>query len=265
MSRALDLTPTARWWPSVLWQTTTLTLDGDGARLLVDPGIAAWETREAAADGATHILITHADWDHVMGTGLLPDAQVWASPSAAERIRSGEARASVESESRPYGVVLEGLDGMRVDELVPANGEPYQLGAWRAESHATPGHTPDGITTGIDEAGLLIVGDHLSQHEIPFIYDSAWNYRSTLALLTELIERHQPSYVVVGHGRPHAPARALEIAAQDAQYVDALIAFAEAGGTPDRADDVPFPDRGGHDDSGEHRSNVERACAQAAA
>jgi glyoxylase-like metal-dependent hydrolase (beta-lactamase superfamily II) len=70
-----------------------------GARLLVDPGIATWETREAAHDGATHILITHADWDHVMGIGLLPDAQVWASQSAAERIRSGEAQASVESES----------------------------------------------------------------------------------------------------------------------------------------------------------------------
>jgi glyoxylase-like metal-dependent hydrolase (beta-lactamase superfamily II) len=265
VSRALDLTATARWWPSVLWQTTTLTLDGNGARLLVDPGIATWETREAAADGATHILITHADWDHVMGIGLLPDAQVWASQSAAERIRSGEARASVETETRPFGVVLEGLDGMRVDEVVPANGEPYQLGTWRAESHATPGHTPDGITTWIEEAGLLIVGDHLSQHEIPFIYDSAWKYRSTLALLTELIERHRPSHVVVGHGRPHAPERALEIAAQDAAYVDALIAFAEAGGTPDRAEDVPFPDRGGHDDPGEHRSNLELVCAQAAA
>ena len=109
------------------------------------------------------------------------------------------------------------------------------------------------------------MGDHLSQHEIPFIYDSAWNYRSTLALLTELIERHRPSHVVVGHGRPHTPERALEIAAQDAAYVDALIAFAEAGGTPERAEDVPFPDRGGHDDAGEHRSNVELVCAQAAA
>ena len=47
--------------------------------------------------------------------------------------------------------------------------------------------------------------------------------------------------------------------------MDALIAFAEAGGTPDRADDVPFPDRGGHGDREEHRSNVERACVQAAA
>jgi hypothetical protein len=70
---------------------------------------------------------------------------------------------------------------------------------------------------------------------------------------------------VVGHGRPHAPERALEIAAQDAAYVDALIAFAEAGGTPERAAEVPFPDRGGNDDANEHRSNVERACAQAAA
>jgi hypothetical protein len=47
--------------------------------------------------------------------------------------------------------------------------------------------------------------------------------------------------------------------------VDALIAFAEAGGTPERADDVPFPDRGGNDDASEHRSNVKLVCAQAAA
>jgi hypothetical protein len=70
---------------------------------------------------------------------------------------------------------------------------------------------------------------------------------------------------VVGHGRPHAPQRALEIAEQDAAYVDALIAFAEAGGTPERADDLPFPDRGGNDDASEHRSNVKLVCAQAAA
>jgi hypothetical protein len=70
---------------------------------------------------------------------------------------------------------------------------------------------------------------------------------------------------VVGHGRPHAPGRALEIAAQDAAYVDALIAFAEAGGTPDRAAEVPYPDRGGHDDANEHRSNVKLVCAQASA
>ena len=47
--------------------------------------------------------------------------------------------------------------------------------------------------------------------------------------------------------------------------MDALIAFAEAGGTQERADDVPFPDQGGHDDAGEHRSNVKLVCAQAAA
>ena len=197
----------------MLWQTTTLTLDGDGGRLLVDPGIATWETREAAADGATHLLITHADWDHVMGIGLLPDAQVWASQSAAERIRSGEARASVRD---PDASVRRRAGGPRR----PAGGragarERRAVPAWRVAGREPrhPGHTPDGITTWIEGTGLLIVGDHLSQHEIPFIYDSAWKYRSTLELLTELIERHRPSHVVVGHGRPHAPERALEIAA----------------------------------------------------
>src|SRR5438067_7084332 len=113
MTRSLALTDTATWWPSVLWQTTTLSVDRDGTRLLVDPGIAPWEAREAAGDGAGHILITHADWDHVMGIGLLPDASVWASEPSAERIRSGEAKASVERETRPFGVPYEALDRLR--------------------------------------------------------------------------------------------------------------------------------------------------------
>ena len=41
----------------------------------------------------TQVLVTHADWDHVMALGVLPDAQVTASTGAAERIRSGDARA----------------------------------------------------------------------------------------------------------------------------------------------------------------------------
>jgi hypothetical protein len=48
MSRAVQLTATATWWPSVLWQTTTLEVLRGPERLLVDPGIAPWEVREAA-------------------------------------------------------------------------------------------------------------------------------------------------------------------------------------------------------------------------
>jgi len=259
MSRALELSDSATWWPSVLWQTTTLELRRDGVRLLVDPGIAPWEVQEAAGDGVAHILITHGDWDHVMGIGLLPDARVWLTQSAAERIDSGEAAASVRKETQPYGVPVEGLEGLRWDEQLPLPGE-LSIGPWAAACRSSPGHTPDGVTTWLPEEGLLLVGDYLGEHEIPFIYDSAWNYRATLEMLTELISRERPRQVVVGHGRPHSADRALEIAEQDHAYVESLIEFVTGGGTAERAEEVAYPDRGGSDDAGEHRNNVELAA-----
>ncbi len=260
MPRARWISPSATWWPSVLWQTTTLEVVRDGERLLVDPGIAPWEVEEAARDGAAHVLITHADWDHVMGIGLLPGATVWAGSAAAVRIRSGEAKASVESQAKVYGVPLEGLEGLRVDRELPTQPDTFRLGPWQAECHSTTGHTPDGVTTWLPEEGLLVVGDYLSEQEVPFIYDSAWNYRTTLHTLIGLIERHQPAHVVVGHGSPHAAARAAEIAAEDLEYVERLIAFAESGNTADAAADLPYPQRGGSSDPEEHRANVVRTC-----
>ncbi len=264
MSRAVQLTETATWWPSVLWQTTTLEVVRNGERLLVDPGIAPWEVREATGDGAAHILITHADWDHVMGIGLLPTAQVHASPGAAERIRGGEARSSVETQTRPYGLPVEGLDGLRVDHLLPAGGGETTIGSFAAVCLPAPGHTADGFAILLPEERLLIAGDHLSLQEVPFIQDSAWSYRDTLQMLTAVIERQRPQLVVIGHGPPHTAEAALRVAAEDTAYVEALIAHAESGGSPERPQDVPHPQRGS-DDEVEHAGNLRRACEAVAA
>jgi hydroxyacylglutathione hydrolase len=260
VSRALQLTKTATWWPSVLWQTTTLELVRDGERLLVDPGIAPWEVREAARAGASRILLTHADWDHVMGIGLLPDARVYATSTAAERIRSGEARAHVERDSRQFMLPLEGLDGMRVDELLVPAPDETAIGPWTAYCHLAPGHSADSAATWLPEEGVLVAGDYLSAIEIPYIYDSAWSYRETLLMLAALIEREQPRHVVVGHGRPHDADGALRIALEDIAYVERVAGFAEAGGDASDALSVAYPDRGGWDDQREHEGNIRRAC-----
>ena len=203
MERPLIVTETARWWPSTLWQTTTLEVERDGVRLLVDPGVSPWEVREVAAGRPVHhILITHADWDHVMGIGLLPEATVHAGGLATRRIRSGEATESVCQESREFCIPLEGLDGMRVDEVIEPPAE-VMIGPWAATVQAIPGHTDDGIATLLPEEGLLIVGDYLSVLEIPFIYESPRAYRDTLDRLVETIERDTPAHIVIGHGAPH--------------------------------------------------------------
>ena len=265
VERPLELSPTLRWWPSTLWQTTTLEVERDGARLMVDPGIAPWEVRSAAAGRPVdHVLITHADWDHVLGIPLLPEATVHAGPSAAERIGSGEAWESVVKQAAPFCIPLDGLGPLRVDDVLQPPCETT-FGPWPASVVATPGHTPDCITTLLPDERLLIAGDYLSPLEIPFAYDSVSAYRSTLETLAGMIDEHRPRWVAIGHGAPLDADAARTIAGEDIAYLDAVLAYAAGGGDPERPDAVAHPQRGGAEDEDAHGNNVRDACRAAAA
>jgi glyoxylase-like metal-dependent hydrolase (beta-lactamase superfamily II) len=265
MQRPLELSPTARWWPAAIWQTTTLELERDGIRLLVDPGVTPDEVREVAGDRPVdHILITHADWDHVMGIGLLPDATVHAGRLSAERIGSGASAAEVRHWAPAYGLPVAGLEGMRTDRVIDPPAD-VAIGPWQPTVRPVPGHMPDCIATWLPEEGLLVAGDYLSPHEIPFAYHSVAGYLDALAELTGIIERERPRWVVIGHGQPLDADRALTIASEDLEYLGAVLDYARSGGDPERPDLIPHPQRGGEDDEDEHAGNVRRACEQAAA
>ncbi len=268
MPRAVPLTPTATWWPSTLYQTTTLELRRGGERLLVDPGISPWEIDEvvaAAPDPVTQVLVTHADWDHVMALGVLPDAQVTASTGAALRIRSGEARESIEKESVEAYVPYVALDALHCEQEVDPPADAV-LGPWSAVCRAGRGHTDDGLITWLPDERLLVIGDYLSELEIPFAYSSVRDYQTTLHTLIGVIERERPEFVVVGHGRPHSAERALEIADEDLDYIQAVLAFAEAGCPADQAERIAVPFRGGGPyDRVAHGANVKLACEAAGA
>jgi glyoxylase-like metal-dependent hydrolase (beta-lactamase superfamily II) len=268
MPRAIPLTGTATWWPSTLYQTTTLELRRAGERLLVDPGISPWEIEEVVAASTmpvTQVLVTHADWDHVMALGMLPDAQVTASRASAERVRSGAARQSIEQETAEFLIAFRSLERMHVDQAVDPPAE-VRMGPWLGVCRAAPGHTDDGLIVSLPEEHLLVVGDYLSGLEIPGVYDSVAAYRSTVQDLVGVIERERPQYVVVGHGKPHTSDEALRIADEDIAYLDAVLAHAEAGGPADQADRIAFPVRSsGTADRTMHAANVARACEAAGA
>lgn len=267
MPRAIPLTGTATWWPSTLYQTTTLELRRAGERLLIDPGISPWEIEEivsASTMPVTEVLVTHGDWDHVMALGILSDAHVTASSTTAQRIRSGTARAEIEREAAPLLLPHRSTERLHVEQEVDPPAD-VRLGAWRAVCRPGLGHTDDGLITWLPDEHLLVVGDYLSALEIPSCYSSVPDYRATLQTLIGVIERERPQFVVVGHGRPHTSEQALRIADEDVEYLEAVLAYAEAGCPPERAEQITVPARlAGSGDLTVHAANVARACEAAA-
>jgi hydroxyacylglutathione hydrolase len=209
---------------SALWQTSSLLLVAEGEAVVIDPCISADEVARiagrAAALGArvTHVLVTHADWDHVCGIEAFPGAVATMGAGTAEIVASGEPLKVIGKRAATYGLTIEGEP--RVDSEL-AVGVAHQIGPFIVETVALRGHTADGTAYRIRELDLLVVGDHLSAVEFPFASTMS-EYRTTLASLIELLRNDPPAHVVPGHGPALTAAEALTIAEADLAYLRAL-------------------------------------------
>jgi hydroxyacylglutathione hydrolase len=258
---------------SALWQTTSLLLVSQGEAVVVDPCISSDEVQLIAARAdelgarVTHVLVTHADWDHICGIAAFPDALAAMSPGAAGRIRSGAAAPRLASAAAEHGLVLAGEP--RADlELEP--GRAHALGPFVVETLALRGHTPDGLAYRIRSLDLLAAGDHLSPIEFPFASSTA-DYRLTLAGLADLLRDDPPATVCPGHGGPLGTTEALAIAAADLAYLHELRRAVAGGLAREGADAaraaglaVAPPRAAAPDLASAHAANVEAQLAELA-
>jgi len=257
---------------SALWHTTSLLLIADGEAVVVDPCIDDAEV--ARLDGrarelgarVTHVLATHADWDHVCGIAAFPDAESAMGELTTRAVESGAPAELIAKRAVEHGLEIAGAP--RVDRAL-ATGRAHRVGPFTVETLAVPGHTADGTAFRVRALGLLAVGDYLSAVEFPFVSSTA-AYRMTLAGLIELLCHDPPDRVVPGHGPPHTAGEALTIAEADLAYLRELraaVAGALEGGD-DRvraqeaglAVDPPRRASDGSDDM--HAANVETQLAE---
>lgn len=212
----------AQRFESALWQTASLLLAKDGEAVLVDPGISTAEVGRIAARAdelgveVVAVLATHADWDHVCGIALFPDAEAAMGEATAARVEARTTWAEIQQ-----GVAeqhkLEVAESPRVDRRLEV-GRAHPVGPFTVETIPLPGHTDDGVAYRVRELDLLAVGDYLSSVEFPFVSSPA-AYRATLAALIDLFHRDPPARVVPGHGQEHTAAEALAIAEADLEYL----------------------------------------------
>jgi hydroxyacylglutathione hydrolase len=256
---------------SRLWQTASVLVVAEREALAFDPSISVDDVAAIAVRAASlgarvgHVVVTHADWDHICGIGAFPDAVAAMGPLTAARV--GEAGFTEDVQRHATAAGLTVPSPPRVDRVLEP-GRAHRLGAFTLETMAAPGHTSDGVSYRLREPDVLVVGDYLSAVEFPFAASTA-AYRATLAAFVELLRHDPPELVVPGHGPALTAPQALEIAEQDLGYLHRLRdSVARALGDGGRDDALAAglavePPRGAPDDLATERGvNVEVQLAE---
>jgi glyoxylase-like metal-dependent hydrolase (beta-lactamase superfamily II) len=169
------------------------------------------------------LLVTHADWDHMLGRLAFADAALGCAETSAERMRRvpGEAQRELRAfDEEHYVGRSRPLTLGSVQALVTPG--HCEIGAGRLELHSAAGHTADGMAIWIGWAGVLVLGDYLSMVEIPVLGEggSVESYLETLERLRPLVASAE--YIVAGHGPVLGSEQATLVLDEDAAYLSAL-------------------------------------------
>lgn len=209
---------------SALWQTNAVALRAGEEAMLIDSPYFPDELemlpevlRQSGFEPAG-LLATHGDWDHLLGRLAFPDASLGVAESTATRIRQepGVAQKKLRDADNEYYVKRARPLSLGSYQALPVPGK-LELGGQEMELHPAEGHTDDGMILFARWCGVLVVGDYLSDVELP-TWTSKELYRRTLDRLRGLVE--DAAVVVPGHGAPMPRDAALKILDEDIAYLD---------------------------------------------
>ena len=217
-------------------QSNTVVVRGRDGVLLIDPGITRDELACLASDldalGARVVagFSTHPDWDH-----LLWDARFGAPPRYATARGAATAHDQLSKPGATDEIVAH-LEGTGIEDDVPmeligrvaglppeATEIPWDGPHVRILEHAA--HAPGHAALWIEDRGVLVAGDLLSDVLIPMLdldgtADPLGDYLAALALLEEAAS--DAAVVVPGHGAVGGPGAVEARIARDRAYVEAL-------------------------------------------
>jgi glyoxylase-like metal-dependent hydrolase (beta-lactamase superfamily II) len=149
------------------------------------------------------VVITHAHFDHCLGTAAFLPAPVWAHPRCRDDLARGGAAQHAEALlwSRAQGTLHDPvLVAPAVPDHLVAEHVELHLGDRRVLlSHPGRGHTDHDIVVWSPETGVLFAGDLIEQGADPDFTDAYpldWP-----TAVTRLLQRN-PRIVVPGHGDP---------------------------------------------------------------
>ncbi len=240
--RVLAVDADAVVFVSAFWQTTCTAVRAGEEGFVIDSPVLPHEldalpqVLEQSGFPVSGLLVTHGDWDHLLGRHAFPHASVGAGESTVALLASDASTPQRSLEEFDQEHYIGGRTPLALDEIqgLPVPGR-LDLGSdgQKLELHPTPGHTADGTAYVAPWLGLLVCGDYLSPVEIPWISEggSVEAYLDTLERLRGLVERAQT--VIPGHGGPIPATRALALLNEDEGYLRAVLDVGEHARLPE--------------------------------
>lgn len=177
-------------------ETNGYFLPSDSGGILIDApeGVAKWLAQQGLR--ATHLVLTHQHFDHVMDAAVLQLAGTKIHAFAAY-----DAQLTLEHVTRSWG--MPDVKTFQVDALLdPA--APLHLDGVKFSLAHVPGHSPDSLTLYHAEAGILFSGDTLFQQSIGRTDIPGHGNHSLLlqGIREKLLSLPADTAVYPGHGGP---------------------------------------------------------------
>lgn len=252
---------------SALLQNNTVVVEGSAGVLLIDPGITD-EEMTCLADDVRRLgpvvaaFATHPHWDHVLWHAELGDAPRYGTADCADALRG--LRSTTDWATRVAGALppeIAGqvpLDGFGLITGVPGGSAhvPWDGPSVRIVEH--PAHEMGHAALLIEEAGVLVAGDMLSDLFVPMLGDPGStgdpveDYLTGLRSLAGVVG--DIGVLVPGHGSVCDADQARARVELDRAYVDAL----RDGSAPDDPRIRPSADPGSERVRGVHAAQVRR-------
>jgi glyoxylase-like metal-dependent hydrolase (beta-lactamase superfamily II) len=189
---------------------------GSAGTVLIDTGTTLAEgaaidadVRRIAGQPVTHIVLTHKHFDHVLGSSVFADADVYCAPEVVDYLASGTER--LRSDALSYGA-----DAAEIDRAIAALRPPrhaiydavIDLGDRVVTvAHPGPGHTTSDLVVVVPrtdddgDRGVVFTGDLVEESADPAI-DSDSDVAAWPATLDRVLAIGGPEALYVpGHGR----------------------------------------------------------------
>ncbi len=163
---------------SRVYQTTCTAIRAGDEGFVVDSPIYPDELEvlpavlEQAGFGASGLLATHGDWDHLLGRLAFRGAALGVAETTAARLTGepGAAQRKLRAFDEEHYVERPSPLSLGQVQALPVPGH-VELGSHEIELHPTEGHTADGMALWAPWASVLVCGDYLSPVEIPMLSD----------------------------------------------------------------------------------------------